>query len=338
MSFSLIRPPGGWCEGWDSNPQASRRWNLNPVRLPIPPPSPGAGGTSSGCHYTADLHGPRGAKARISLSNQRLSSGHYENFPVASWLLPRPLRAPVAVIYRFARGADDIADEGDAAPDERLAQLAAYAAELDRIEAGAEPRTPLFGEVAQIVRRHGLPTAPFRDLLSAFAQDVVRQRYRDYAELLDYCRRSANPVGRLLLQLFGRTEPAALARSDAICTSLQLINFWQDIALDWAKGRLYLPQEDLRRFGVAERHIAEQICNDAWRALMRHQCERAQRMMLDGAPLARTLRGRVALEIGVTIQGGLRILEKLARCGYDMFRHRPVMRAPDWPLLVWRAL
>jgi squalene synthase HpnC len=308
------------------------------VRLPIPPPSPEARGTSNGCHYTAELHGPRDAKARISLSNQRLPSGHYENFPVASWLLPQPLRVPVAVIYRFARNADDIADEGDARPDERLAQLAAYAEELDRIDSGAAPRTPLFGEVAQIVRHHGLPTAPFRDLLSAFAQDVVKQRYADYRDLLDYCRRSANPVGRLLLQLFGRSGPEALAQSDAICTSLQLINFWQDVALDWTKGRVYLPQEEMRRFGVGERQIAEQDCDDAWRSLMRHQCERARSLMLAGAPLARALRGRVALELGVTIQGGLRILEKLGRGGYDMFRRRPVLRPPDWPLLLWRAL
>jgi squalene synthase HpnC len=276
--------------------------------------------------------------SRFSLGTQRLPSGHYENFPVASWLLPQPLREPVAIIYRFARSADDIADEGGATPAERLAGLAAYRAELDRIESGDEPGTPLCRDLARIVRRHALPLALFRDLLDAFGQDVVKLRYADFDELLEYCRRSANPVGRLLLHLFGGTEPAALAQSDAICSSLQLINFWQDVGFDWAKGRVYLPQDEMRRFGVTEQQIAARACDDAWRGLMQHQCERAGRMMLAGAPLARALTGRVALEIGVTVQGGLRILEKLAQVGYDMFRQRPVLRASDWPLLIWRAL
>ena len=338
MSFPSVRLPGGWCEGWESNPQASRRWNLNPVRLPIPPPSLEASGIPIRCHYTAEVRLLRIVTGRISLWNQRLPSGHYENFPVASWLLPPVLREPVALIYRFARSADDIADEGEASRDQRLAGLAAYGAELDRIEARAEPRTPLFRELARAVHRHALPIALFRDLLSAFAQDVVKPRYADFAELLAYCRRSANPVGRLLLQLFGRTERIALERSDDICTSLQLTNFWQDVALDWAKGRVYLPQDEMRRFGVTENQIAQGECNAAWRALMQYQCERARNLMFAGAPLARTLEGRVALEIGVTIQGGLRILEKLAHSGYDVFRQRPLLGVSDWPLLVWRAL
>ncbi|TAK42445.1 MAG: squalene synthase HpnC [Betaproteobacteria bacterium] len=267
-----------------------------------------------------------------------MPQGHYENFPVASWLLPPALRAPVAVIYRFARSADDIADEGDAAPPVRLSALAACREELDRIESGAEPRTPLYRELAHVVRQHALPVELLRDLLSAFAQDVVKPRYADFAELLDYCRRSANPVGRLLLQLFGRTDSTALSQSDDICSSLQLINFWQDVARDWDQGRVYLPQDEMLRFGVSERHIAARDCDEAWRALMQYQCVRARRMMLAGAPLADRLGGRVALEIRVTIQGGLRILEKLAQSGYDMFRRRPVLRAPDWPLLIWRAL
>ncbi|MDE2585656.1 MAG: squalene synthase HpnC, partial [Betaproteobacteria bacterium] len=175
---------------------------------------------------------------------------HYENFPVASLLLPAHLRRPVEVIYWFARSADDIADEGDASPAERLAALAAYNAELDRIDAGTTPETPLFQALAPIMAVHRLPIELFRDLLSAFAQDVTVKRYADYASLLDYCRRSADPVGRLLLHLFEVATPDNLRRSDAICTALQLINFWQDIAVDWQKGRVYLPQEDLVRFGV----------------------------------------------------------------------------------------
>jgi phytoene synthase len=266
-----------------------------------------------------------------------VSAGHYENFPVASLLLPRLLREPVAVIYRFARSADDFADEGDAPPAMRLAQLEGFRTELRRIAARVAPETPLFEDVARIVREHALPLAPFHDLLDAFSQDVAKTRYAHFPEVLDYCRRSANPVGRLLLHLFGRTHAAALKHSDAICTSLQLVNFWQDVALDWRKGRVYLPQDDMRTFGVSEAQLAEQRCDGAWRALMQFQCDRTRDLMLAGAPLAESLAGRIAMEIRVTIQGGLRILEKLRRSGYDMFRKRPVLRWYDWPLLLWRA-
>lgn len=266
-----------------------------------------------------------------------MSVGHYENFPVASLLLPKPLREPIAVIYRFARAADDFADEGDDAPALRLERLEGYRIELRRIAAQAAPEQPLFEEVARIVRTHALPLQPFHDLLDAFSQDVVKKRYATFSEVLDYCRRSANPVGRLLLHLFKRTDGTALKQSDAICTSLQLINFWQDVAIDWRRGRVYLPQDEMRRFGVTEAHLAEQRCDAAWRELMRFQCERARDMMLEGAALARSLSGRAALEIRVTAQGGLRILEKLKRAQYDAFRRRPVLRWHDWPLLLWRA-
>jgi phytoene synthase len=267
-----------------------------------------------------------------------VSVGHYENFPVASVLLPEPLRAPIAAIYRFARSADDIADEGNAPAEQRLDRLARYAAHLQAIGRGAEPDEPPFRDLARVVRAHALPLEPFRDLLDAFRQDVLKTRYADFGELLDYCRRSANPVGRLLLHLFGRNDAAALRQSDAICSSLQLVNFWQDVALDWRKDRLYLPLDEMRRFGVGEQHLREQRCDEAWRALMAFQCDRARAMMLAGAPLAGTLRGRLALEIALTVQGGLRILEKLRAVGYDSFRRRPVLGRLDWPVLLWRAL
>lgn len=266
-----------------------------------------------------------------------MSVGHYENFPVASLFVPARLRDPVKVVYRFARSADDFADEGDDAPQTRLAKLDAYRAELGRIASGETPRTPLFQDVANVVRQHRLPLEPFHDLLDAFSQDVVKTRYASFAEVLDYCRRSANPVGRLLLHLFRRAEQAELARSDAICTSLQLINFWQDVALDWQKGRLYLPQDEMRSFGVSESHLADARCDDAWRALMKFQCERAEALMEQGAPLGRALSGRIGLEIRVTVQGGLRILEKLRQAHYDAFRRRPLLAWHDWPLLLWRA-
>ena len=266
-----------------------------------------------------------------------MSVGHYENFPVASLLLPAALRRPVALIYRFARNADDFADEGDDAPEVRLEKINRYRTHLLAIAGGETPRDPLFHEVAGIIRDHGLPVQLFADLLDAFSQDVTKKRYSDYAELLDYCRRSANPVGRLLLHLFKRTTDSNLARSDAVCTALQLINFWQDVELDFAKGRVYLPRDEMARLGVTEEHLAEKRCDDAWRALMNFQVERTRDLMLSGAPLGRALPGRIGLEIRATVQGGLRILEKIRSAEFDVFRQRPVLRAFDWPLLLLRA-
>ena len=266
-----------------------------------------------------------------------MSVGHYENFPVASILLPPRLRWPVSVIYRFARTADDFADEGDAPPAVRLAALDGYRAELDRIEAGAPPNAPLFADLAQVIRAHGLPIGLFRDLLDAFSQDVVKQRYATFAEVLDYCRRSANPVGRLLLHLFGAAHAPNLERSDAICSALQLINFWQDLAIDWRKGRVYLPREDLDRFGVSEAQLAAGDTGGGFAALMRFEVARSRAMLESGAPLAVSLRGRVGLELRMIVQGGLRILDKLAAVNGDVFGRRPVLGAFDWPLMAFRA-
>ena len=262
----------------------------------------------------------------------RVSVGHYENFPVASLLLPARLREPVAIIYRFARTADDFADEGEDAPALRLAKLEDFRRQL-----GA-PSTPLLHDVQRIIREHDLPAQLFRDLLDAFSQDVTKGRYADYAEVLDYCRRSANPVGRLLLLLFKRSSETQLRQSDAICTSLQLINFWQDAALDYARGRIYLPQDEMARHGVAERHLAEGRCDSSWRALLAFEVQRTRALMLSGAPLGRSLPARIGLEIRATVQGGLRILEKIERAGYDVFRRRPVLRWFDWPVLLLRSL
>jgi phytoene synthase len=268
-----------------------------------------------------------------------VSVGHYENFPVASLLLPRALRAPVAVIYRFARTADDFADEGDAAPEARLRSLEQYREALREIAANKTPEAPLFRDLARVAREHALPLQLFHDLLDAFSQDVVKNRYADFPELLDYARRSANPVGRLLLQLFGKGTAENFARSDKICSALQLINFWQDVDVDYrTKNRVYLPQDEMRRFGVTDNHLAEQRCDAAFRELLRFQVDRARQMMLEGAALVRNLEGRFRMEIAITVQGGLRILEKLEAAGYDMFRHRPAHRGLDWPILFARAL
>ena len=267
-----------------------------------------------------------------------MSAGHYENFPVASLLVPARLRAAVGVIYRFARSADDFADEGDSPPHERLASLDAYRAELDRVAAGTPPQTGLFDEVARIVRDHDLPVKPFYDLLSAFSQDVMKTRYADFDELADYCSRSANPVGRLMLHLFGQAQAENVKQSDAICTSLQLINFWQDVAIDWQKDRVYLPLDEMAHFGVTQAHIRDASCDAAWRDLVTFQIDRTRSLMGSGAPLGRTLAGRFGLEIRITVKGGLAILDKLEAANCDMFRHRPKLEFHDWPFLFLRAL
>ena len=261
---------------------------------------------------------------------------HYENFPVASWLLPARLRPPIEAIYGFARGADDVADEGEASAAERLAGLDRYLRALEAIEAGRAPEAG-FTRIARAVSDYALPVPLLRDLIDAFRQDVVKKRYATFDELLDYSRRSANPVGRLLLHLFARTDAASLAQSDAICSSLQFINFWQDVAVDWAKERVYIPQDDLARFGVPEESIARGVCDDRWTALMEFECARARGMLLAGSPLGFALPGRLGLEIRATVEGGLAILDRIGASRADVFRHRPVLGKADWMRMVARA-
>jgi len=289
-----------------------------------------------------------------------MSVNHYENFPVASLLLPARLRTPVTLIYRFARAADDFADEGDLPARERLALLAGFDDELRSIERGAPASSeqgapvppsdgapasseqgpaqhPLFKELAPIIHEYALPLDLFRDLLSAFAQDVTKQRYANFTELLDYSRRSANPVGRLLLVLYRAATPQNLAWSDNICTGLQIINFLQDIAIDYAKGRIYMPQDELARYRVSETQIAAHEAGSAWREFMMFQIERARAMLWRGAPLGRALKGRIGLEMRMIISGGDRILTKIMNAQCDIFRHRPLLRAYDWPLMLART-
>jgi phytoene synthase len=266
-----------------------------------------------------------------------MSVDHYENFPVASVLMPGRLRKPVAAIYHFARAADDIADEGELPDAERLRQLDELRDELIRIASGQTPLAPLFQVLASHIRAHDLPLQPFHDLLDAFSQDVKKKRYSNYEELLDYCRRSANPVGTLLLHLYGEATPVNLAYSDAICTALQLINFWQDVDKDYSIGRVYLPQSDMGEFGVGEAHIRQGSTDTAWRALMKFEADRTRALMLRGAPLGSILRGRIGLEMRMIIAGGLRILDKLDAADYDMFNRRPVLRPFDWVIMLAKS-
>ncbi|WP_027014821.1 squalene synthase HpnC [Comamonas composti] len=276
---------------------------------------------------------------------------HYENFPVASWLCPPRLRAPIAALYHFARTADDLADEGEACAQERLQRLAAYRSDLMAL--GSEQEFPMlartdwpqvFGPLATQVRAHGLPLPLMDDLLSAFIQDVHKteaaQAYADRAELLDYCRRSANPVGRLLLHLYGVQDALSLARSDAICTALQLINFWQDLSEDLPRGRHYLNDADCARHGIARADLRPEpsALTPALRGLLAEQAAWARALMDQGAPLVHALPGRAGWELRLVVQGGLRILDKIDALQGASLHQRPTLGKADAPRMLWRAL
>ena len=265
---------------------------------------------------------------------------HNETFPVARLLLPKRLRAPVGAIYHVLRTAGDIAEGGGETPAARRARMADFRAGLDAVAAGrkASVHPLLFERLARVVAKRGLPLGPFYDLVSAFEQDIVTTRYDNRADLLDYCRRSANPVGHLLLHLIDAATPENLADSDAICTALRLISLWQDVAVDWEKGRLYLPLADVARFAVTEAQISRGVCGAPWRALMAHEVARARALMVRGAPLARRLPGRFGLELCSVVQGGLRVLELIERADYDVFRHRPALGAFDWCVVAVRTV
>lgn len=276
---------------------------------------------------------------------------HYENFPVASWLCPPPLRPPIAAIYAFARTADDIADEGETSPSQRLEELHAFRADLAAVARGAAPsdRWPqVFGPLGHAMREYGLPEMPLADLLSAFMQDIGKTRdgagYADRAELLDYCRRSANPVGRLLLHLYGVADAPSLAHSDAICTALQLINFWQDVSVDLPRGRFYLPHADIRAHGLdgksfgAFRPLGPSAPPSQAIALIASEVAWARTLMRQGETLVHRLPGRVGWELRFVVQGGSRILDKIEALGCDTFSARPTIGKADAPLLAWRAL
>lgn len=270
-----------------------------------------------------------------------VSVDHYENFPVASVLCPPALRPAVRALYHFARTADDIADEGSAGAPGRLADLAAYRQALDAVCNGqphSERWRGVFEPLASCLHEFALPPTLLYDLLDAFEQDVHNPTYADRVELLDYCRRSANPVGRLLLHLYGVDDAIALRESDAVCTALQLINFWQDLSIDGPRGRHYVPAADLRAHGVSIEELHACVDSPRSRRLVQALCAWARTMMLAGAPLVTRIPGRAGWELRLVIQGGLRILEKIERMEHAAFARRPALAAFDGPLLLWRAL
>lgn len=271
---------------------------------------------------------------------QTVEHRHYENFPVASLLCPPHLRSTVRAIYGFARTADDIADEGDACPQQRLAELQAFEQALHacaRDEPADTRWSHVLAPLKTALRSHRLPMPLLIDLLSAFKQDLANQDYADRNELLDYCRRSANPVGRLLLHLYEVNDADSLQRADAICSALQLINFWQDLSVDGPRGRLYVPQSDLARHGLTSQQLRQCQDGPAARLLIHELCDWARTLMLEGQALVHRLPGRAGWELRFVVQGGLRILEKIERMQYATLTHRPTIRAPDLTLIAWRA-
>ncbi len=266
---------------------------------------------------------------------------HYENFPVASFLCPPALRPAITAIYWFARTADDLADEGDATPAERLADLAAYRADLAACAQGTATSArwaAVFNKLQPVIKQHALPTQLLADLLSAFKQDVTQTRYASQAELLDYCRRSANPVGRLLLHLYKVTDQESLQQSDCICTALQLINFWQDLGQDIPRGRIYLPSDEFDRYGVSESQLLQRDVNAATTALIAANVRWAKSLMQQGAPLVKKVPGRAGWELRLVVQGGLRMAEKIEQVNFATLRQRPKLNAWDGVVMLWRAV
>jgi hydroxysqualene synthase len=271
---------------------------------------------------------------------ERLAREHYENFPVASRLLPRGMRPHIAAIYAFARGADDVADEGSRTPEERLRLLDDWGARLTAAAAGqplpADAHEPVFAALAASMRTCRLPASLFEDLLSAFRQDVTTARYATWDDVLDYCRRSADPIGRLVLRVAGYDDPRLDRQSDAICTALQLTNFWQDLERDYAKGRVYVPRDISGHTDAREADLAERRLTPAWRGALADAAARTRALFAAGRPLCDAVRGRLRWELRATWLGGTRILERLEAAGFDVFNHRPSLSMGDAPLLLWR--
>lgn len=262
-----------------------------------------------------------------------------ENFPVASWVLPRHLRGPIQTIYHFARMADDIVDEGTATPTQRLAQLEYCMQCLQKIEQNETPPEPLFQELAKVIQTFQLPIILFYDLLTAFKQDITKQRYANFGEVMQYCRYSANPIGRLLLILFKADTEKNVAYADAICTSLQLINFLQDIEIDYrTKNRIYMPLDELARYQITEAQIAAHDESNLWEMFMLFQIERARKLLQSGAGLGTILPGRFGLEMRMIIAGGETILRKLHRSRGKIFTQRPVLQKRDYFYMLYRAI
>lgn len=262
---------------------------------------------------------------------------HYENFPVASVLLPKYLRKPISAIYSFARTADDLADEGDFKPSERLIRLEQYARFFENILAGEKTDDPVFFALTDTIRRFDLNPTLFTDLISAFKQDITKTRYQNFEEVLDYCNRSANPVGRLLLQLVKKDQPQARQFSDAVCTALQLINFYQDIAQDYDENnRIYLAENEMATAGINEEYISQRINDEEFNNFINQQIHRADNMLISGYPLCHHIGGRLGMELKITIHAAHAVVNKML-LAKDCFT-RPRLSKTDWPVILFMSL
>lgn len=259
----------------------------------------------------------------------RLARSHYENFPVASRWAPAPLRGPIAAVYAFARAADDFSDEGDVPPAERLAALADWRRRLRDAAQGRHHGHPVFWAVSDILVRFALPLEPFDRLITAFERDVTIHRFPAFADLLDYCRHSADPVGELVLRLFGAWTPERGRWSDRICTALQLANFWQDVTVDALKGRLYAPQEDLKALGLSERAYLAGPATEVHRELMAFQVDRTWKLFHEGRPLCDDAPPALRRELRLVWLGGTRLLEKIEARRWDVWSGRPALGVAD---------
>jgi squalene synthase HpnC len=267
----------------------------------------------------------------------KFAKSHYENFPVVSLFLPTDLRKYVAVIYRFARQADDIADEGIYSIDQRIGRLNIYTNELS--ESLQKKYKEPFWEIFYLtVNKFNLTPQLFYDLLSAFEQDIHKTRYDSYDELLDYCKRSANPVGRIVLEFFNIRDSKALEYSDAICTALQLTNFYQDVSVDWLKGRIYLPVSEMEKFFINETYFTEKKCDENFIRLIKLQIEKTYNLFKYGENLLPLLPRRLRFQIRLTILGGAEILKKIEKLNYDVLNCRPKFSIIDYIKLFFKAV
>ena len=271
---------------------------------------------------------------------ERLARAHYENFPVASRLLPAPMRPHVAALYAFARTADDFADEGPRPAEERRRLLDDWENRLHACVEAAEcdPADQIFLAVGATIRACNLPVSLFEDLLSAFRQDTTTHRYETWDGVLDYCRRSANPVGRLVLRIAGHADGRLDASSDALCTALQLTNFWQDIGRDWERGRLYVPLDDVDACQARVRDLSDRHMTEQWRCALQRVARRTRDLFRGGRAVCDGVGGRLHLELRMTWLGGVRILDRLERNNFDVFASRPELRMADVRSLLWNAL
>jgi hydroxysqualene synthase len=287
---------------------------------------------------TADTSVDAAALRAAYAECERLARAHYENFPVASRLVPARMRPHIAALYAFARTADDFADEGCRTDAERLRLLDDWQSRLHACVSDGDPGDRVFLALGATIRTCHLPLSLFDDLLSAFRQDITTHRYETWTRVLDYCRRSANPVGRLVLRIAGYEDARLDRSSDALCTALQLTNFWQDLDRDWQKGRLYVPLDDLEAVQARLQDLDDRRMTEPWRRALARAAARTRLSFEAGRDVCDGVRGRLRHELRFTWLGGMRILDRLERIDYNVFMCRPVLGAGDLPALVARAL